>query len=255
MNNKIPKTIHYCWFGGNPLPELAIKCIASWKKYLPDYEIKQWDESNFDINACAYVAEAYKAKKYAFVSDYARFKILHDEGGIYFDTDVELINSIDDIVEQGAFMGFEGPITVVDGISYSARVAPGLGIGATAGMPFYKELLDIYRNSHFIVEGGEQNLKTVVDFTSEALSRHGILDENKICHIEGISIYPPDFFCALSPELILNITPNSRSIHHYSASWQSPMFRLRKRVKRMFGSSVIRYIQPMIMKFRNRFLD
>ena len=103
----IPKIIHYCWFGGNPLPELAIKCIESWKKYLPDYEIKEWNESNFDINCCAYVREAYEAKKWAFVSDYARFWILYQHGGLYFDTDVELIKSIDDLIVKGAFMGCE----------------------------------------------------------------------------------------------------------------------------------------------------
>ena len=100
----IPKTIHYCWFGGNPLPEMAIKCIESWKKFLPDYEIKQWDESNFDVNMIPYAAEAYKAKKYAFVSDFARFWILYNYGGLYFDTDVEVIKPMDNIIAKGPFM-------------------------------------------------------------------------------------------------------------------------------------------------------
>ena len=103
----IPKIIHYCWFGRNPLPELAQKCIASWKKYLPDYEIKEWNEDNFDVNIIPYTAEAYAAKKYAFVSDYARFWILYKYGGIYFDTDVEVIRPIDDIIAKGNFMGCE----------------------------------------------------------------------------------------------------------------------------------------------------
>ena len=90
----IPKVIHYCWFGGNPLPESAQKCIASWRKFLPDYEIKEWNESNFDVNAIPYTAQAYAAKKYAFVSDYARFSILYDNGGLYFDTDVEVIRRV-----------------------------------------------------------------------------------------------------------------------------------------------------------------
>lgn len=107
MLNMIPKIIHYCWFGGNPLPEDAKKCIASWKKYLPDYEIKEWNESNFDVNCCPYVKEAYEAKKYAFVSDYARFHVLYREGGLYFDTDVEVIKNMDYIIAAGNFMGFE----------------------------------------------------------------------------------------------------------------------------------------------------
>ena len=123
----IPKIIHYCWFGRGPLPELAQKCIASWKKYLPDYEIKEWNEDNFDVNIIPYTAEAYKAKKYAFVSDYARFWILYKFGGIYFDTDVEVIRPIDDIVERGNFMGFETDPSLTNDDASKASVAPGLG--------------------------------------------------------------------------------------------------------------------------------
>ena len=103
----IPKTIHYCWFGGKPLPKSARKCIASWRKFFPDYVIKEWNESNFDVKMVPYTAEAYAAKKYAFVSDFARFWILHREGGVYFDTDVEVIRPMDDILERGAFLGMD----------------------------------------------------------------------------------------------------------------------------------------------------
>ena len=107
----IPKIIHYCWFGGNPLPELAMKCIESWRTYFPDYEIKEWNEDNFDVNIIPYTKEAYENKKYAFVSDYARFWILYNHGGIYFDTDVEVIKKMDDIIEKGSFMGCEKKVT------------------------------------------------------------------------------------------------------------------------------------------------
>ena len=124
----IPKIIHYCWFGRNPLPELARKCIASWRKYLPDYEIKEWNEDNFDVNIIPYTAEAYAQKKYAFVSDYARFWILYRYGGIYFDTDVEVIRPLDDIIARGCFMGFEtDPAPKQNGVD--ACVNPGLGLG------------------------------------------------------------------------------------------------------------------------------
>lgn len=105
----ITKRIHYCWFGGKPLNNLGKKCLKSWKKYLPDYEIVEWNESNFDLNCCRYVQEAAKEKKWAFVSDYARYKILYEQGGIYFDTDVEVLKSFDDILANGAFMGCENP--------------------------------------------------------------------------------------------------------------------------------------------------
>lgn len=130
----IPKIIHYCWFGRNPLPELAQKCIASWKKYLPDYEIKEWNEDNFDVNIIPYTAEAYAQKKYAFVSDYARFWILHKYGGIYFDTDVEVIRPIDDIIARGNFMGFETDPNPAKGDASEGSVAPGLGLGVAPGL-------------------------------------------------------------------------------------------------------------------------
>lgn len=136
----IPKKIHYCWFGRNPLPESALKCIASWRKYLPDYEIIEWNEDNFDVNSIPYTRQAYESKKYAFVSDYARFKILYEHGGLYFDTDVEVIRPMDDIIAKGPFMGFEiNPCTERP----QGAVNPGLGLGAVAQMPIYLSLIHI----------------------------------------------------------------------------------------------------------------
>ena len=135
----ISKKIHYCWFGGNPLPELALKCIESWRRFLPDYEIIEWNESNFDVYCCEYVQEAYEAKRWAFVSDYARFKILYENGGLYFDTDVEIIKPMDDLISKGGFMGCEEETAL--------SVAPGLGLGVSPGLGLYKELLESY---HYI---------------------------------------------------------------------------------------------------------
>ena len=127
----IPKVIHYCWFGHNPLPNMAVRCIESWRKYLPDYEIKEWNEDNFDVNMVPYTQEAYAEKKYAFVSDYARFWIIYNFGGLYFDTDVEIIKPLDEVVGKGPFMGCEQDYmptengTIVRGTG--AAVNPGLG--------------------------------------------------------------------------------------------------------------------------------
>ena len=126
----IPHVIHYCWFGGNPLGENELKCIGSWERFLPGYKIVRWDESNFDVRCCEYVSEAYDAKKWAFVSDYARFKILYDQGGLYFDTDVELIRPIDDLLAEGPFMGFE----VDCGSGQQPYVNAGLGLAANSGL-------------------------------------------------------------------------------------------------------------------------
>lgn len=210
----IPKKIHYCWFGGNPLPELAIKCIDSWKKYCPNYEIIEWNESNFDINCCDYVREAYQAKKWAFVSDYARFKILYENGGLYFDTDVEMMKSFDDVIEKGGFMGRESDTDV--------SVAPGLGLAAAPGLELYKELLETYHNLRFMNEDGTLNLNTVVDYTTKSLLKHGLKNTKEIQQIAGINIYPKEYFCPMSYDTgELTITTNTYSIHHYTASWYS----------------------------------
>ncbi len=214
----IPKVIHYCWFGRNPLPELAIKCIESWKKFLPDYEIKEWNEDNFDVNIIPYTAEAYKAKKYAFVSDYARFWILYHYGGLYFDTDVEIIKPMDDIIARGPFMGCEG--SACDNVATAIAVAPGLGLGVNPGLGLYKELLDEYSTFCFYNTDGTLNLKTVVQYTTELLISHGLRNTNDIQECAEIVVYPKEYFC---PKSMLSgkirKTKNTVCIHHFAASW------------------------------------
>lgn len=212
----IPKVIHYCWFGGNPLPKLAKICIDSWKKYLPDYEIKEWNESNFDLNSCDYIREAYACKKWAFVSDYARFKILYECGGLYFDTDVEVIGSMDEIIANGPFMGLENM-----GNSDN-KVAPGLGLGANPGLNVYREILDMYEHSHFINDDGSYNLSTVVDRTTNILKKYGLRDINTKQFIAGLTIYPFEYFCPIDCATgKKTITSNTKSIHWYMDSWGS----------------------------------
>lgn len=214
----IPKIIHYCWFGRQQLPEEAIKCINSWKKYCPDYEIKEWNEDNFNLNCCKFVKQAYEKKKWAFVSDYVRFWILYNEGGIYFDTDVEIIRPIDTIIENGSFMGCEA----VDPKSYNGRIGinPGLGIATESGNIIYKEILDFYNNKTFIKQNGELDLTTVVKYTTDILKIHGWRENEIIQTIQDITIYPTDYFCPMNYQTgEINITSNTYSIHHYTASW------------------------------------
>ncbi len=213
----IPKIIHYCWFGHNPLPESAKKCIESWKKYLPGYEIKEWNESNFNVNAIPYTEEAYRLKKYAFVSDYARFWILYHYGGLYFDTDVEVIKAMDDIINRGAFMGLEQmPPEEADRFA----VAPGLGLGCRPHHPFYKEVLSFYEGSHFASWKGQMTGTVVTHVSRLLLSRPLEYRADGIIHYEGIYIYPTDYFDPFNYYTReMTITDNTRSIHHYSASW------------------------------------
>lgn len=221
-NNKqkedlVPKIIHYCWFGGNPLPMSALKCIESWKKYFPGYEIKEWNEGNFDVHSLKYTSEAYQAKKYAFVSDYARFKILYEHGGLYFDTDVEIIKSFDDILKRGGFMGFE---INSDGHNFRGLVNPGLGLGIGSHHPIYLQLLNLYDGLSFFKSDGSLNLKTVVRYTTEVLEKNGLEASKGIQYLNGINIYPKEFFNPLDNNTgILKKTKETHSIHWYSNSW------------------------------------
>lgn len=229
----IPKVIHYCWFGKKPLPDMAQKCITSWRKYFPDYIIKEWNEDNFNINIIPYTKDAYQAKKYAFVSDYARFWILYNHGGIYFDVDVEVIKSMDDIIQKGAFMGREKG-------SSDILVAPGLGLACPSGLSIYKELLDLYTTLSFVNEDGTFNLTTIVQYTTTMLKKNGLKNINTIQNICDIYIYPEDYFCPMdkiTKETI--ITENSRSIHLYDASWLPFSFHLKRRILRLFGKHEI----------------
>lgn len=219
----IPKVIHYCWFGGGTMPKLAEKCIASWKKYCPDYEIRRWDESNFNIDTVTYTSEAYASKKYAFVSDYARFYILYYEGGVYLDTDVELLHPLDDVLSDGPFMGDEAV----------GRCNPGLGAACEKGMPFIKEMLDFYGTLSFY---SEPRSNTIVTYTSAALARYGYKEFNGKQKIAGFTIYPPEYFCPINyvtKERI--ITPHTCSIHHFAASWVSNRMRVYEYCNKVLG--------------------
>ena len=242
----ILKIIHYCWFGRNPLPADAQKCIASWKKYLPDYEIKEWNEDNFDVNALPYTQDAYAAKKYAFVSDYARFKVLYEEGGVYFDTDVEVIRPMDDIIEKGAFMGWETENN--QGIQ---KVAPGLCLGAPNGHPLYQEILTAYKDLSFYKEDGSYNPYSMIPLVTDLLLKHGMRNDGSTQCVADTTIYAADYFCpmdALTGKVTK--TNNTRSIHWYSMSWLDKKRQHRAKLirpfRRIFGTKFVTKIGNFI---------
>lgn len=218
-NHGIPKVIHYVWFGEKELPDLAKKCIASWKKYCPDYEIREWNESNYDINSCDYIKEAYQECKWAFVSDYARMDILYRYGGLYFDTDVELIRPIDSIIENGSFMGIETE-DFNKGSEFGITVNPGLGIAAEPGLEIYKTILECYRTRHFRLENGSLDTTTIVAFVTDILKNKGLQNRPGIQNVAEITIYPKEYFCPMNYFTgELTITENTCSIHHFQESW------------------------------------
>ncbi len=216
-NPEIPKIIHYCWFGGNPLPPLAVKCIESWKKYLPDYEIKEWNEDNFDVRMIPYVEEAYHMKKFAFVSDFARFYILYHHGGIYFDVDVEILKPIDDILAKGPYMGLEK----MEGSKHgrSVAVAAGLGMAAYPKHHFFGEVIEFYSKNHFVSWRGKTS-GTVVRLVTKLLVQKGEISLDNISNCCDIYIYPDEYFDPMNYYTRdISITENTRTIHHYAATW------------------------------------
>ena len=237
----IPKIIHYCWFGRGPLPELAQKCIASWKKYLPDYEIKEWNEDNFDVNIIPYTAEAYQAKKYAFVSDYALFWILYRYGGIYFDTDVEVIRPMDDIIERGNFMGFEtDPKPQLKADASEASVNPGLGMGVAPGLGIIKKMLDYYENKHFICEANMRNQITVVHIATQVLRENGLKNVAGIQEVAGCFIYPSEYFCPINVTTgRIHVEKNTRTIHHFAGSWVDKKVSFKEILKRFLPEFLV----------------
>ena len=222
----IPRTIHYCWFGGRPLPPSALRCIDSWKRNFPGYEIRRWDESNFDI-AVRYTREAAAAGKWAFVSDYARFLILYRHGGIYFDTDVEVIRPMDHILAAGAFMGFEKSHSGIG-------VASGLGIAAPPGHPFYKKILDHYSSIPYLGSDGKPLSGTVVAHVTRLFLEAGLIPEDRLQCVEGITVYPNEYFNPLDDATgRLRITPRTCSIHHYDKTWCDNYGPTRTRIMRL----------------------
>ena len=222
----IPKKIHYCWFGGNPIPDKEKRCIESWKKFCPDYEIIEWNETNYNLQANRYMADAYKEKKWGFVPDYARFDIIYNHGGFYLDTDVELVKSLDELLDNQAYMGFEGGIWVNGGI----------GFGAEAGDTTIKKLRDMYDEKSFYKEDGSLNLTPSPHYITEMLVSMGLKRNDKMQKVETLMIYPSEYFAAKNYETgKVYCTGNTISIHQYTASWQTPKERMKMRIKRIIG--------------------
>ena len=253
----IPKIIHLCWFGGKPLPPLAKECVASWRKFLPGYRIVQWSEERyidearshtladevrvFDVDMMPYTAEAYRLGKYAFVSDYARFWILYQYGGIYFDTDVEVIRPIDDIVERGNFMGFEtDPKPQLKADASEASVNPGLGMGVAPGLGIIKKMLDYYEGRHFeFIPGGIGQL-TIVHIATEVLRKAGLKQQQGIQQVDDMWIYPAEYFCPINLKTgRIHVRPNTRTIHHYAGTWQDKHFSFKEWIKKVLPESLL----------------
>lgn len=216
----IPKRIHYCWFGRNPKPALAEKCIRSWKKYCPDYEIIEWNEDNFSIaDAPLYVRQAYEAKKWAFVTDYVRLYAMVTCGGIYMDTDVEVIKPLDGYLVHQAFSGFEDDTRIPTGI-----------MACEKDFPLFRDLLAYYDTAQFCKEDGTLDLTTNVTTITNTCLAKGFIPNNSYQVVEGFALYPHDVFCPVSYDTMeLNKTDRTVTIHWFAGSWQSAESKAKKK--------------------------
>lgn len=245
----IPPIIHYCWFGGNPLPNSARKYIESWRKHFPGYEIREWNEENFDVNSIAYTRDAYKAGKYAFVSDYARFWILYHHGGVYFDTDVEVIRRMDDIIAKGAFMGFE-----LDNVKSEKKVLsinPGVGLGAEKGNPIYAEILQGFEKLDYYLPDGTRNPFTMIPMVTKIMKNRGLVLKDEMQTIDSITIYPNEYFNPFDDITgVLRKTANTRSIHWYAKTWieaSNPwMVSVKRVLRRVFGTGFVGNVKRLL---------
>ena len=239
----IPKKIHYCWFGDGEKPELVQKCIASWKRHCPDCEIIEWNTSNYDVTKNTYMNEAFQAGRWSFVSDYARLDILYEHGGVYLDTDVELIRPIDELLNGNGFIGFEIPVDA------GYTVNTGQGFGAKPHDEVIGAMLNAYDSLRFIHEDGTQNLQPCPYYNTKALVDMGLQLNNSMQQIADITVYPTEYFCPVNwKSKKCMITKNTFSIHHFNASWLTDKEKKkRRRTRRMdqiihFPNRVIRAV-------------
>lgn len=207
----IPKVISYCWFGKNPLPDNVKKCIDSWKKYCPDYKIIEWNEDNYDVKKIPYIRDAYNEKKWAFVSDFARLDIINTYGGIYLDTDVELIKPLDALLDYDSFWAIEKGSLVIN---------TGLGFGSQAGNVHLEHMIKVYEYTSFYKENGKLNTTPCTFYTTEYFKKIGYKNDDIEQNIRNAMILPSSYFCPMSfYDGTLEILDNTIGIHWYDMSW------------------------------------
>lgn len=232
----IPKVIHYCWFGGNPLPKSAIKCINSWKKFFPDFEIREWNETNYDVNAVPYTKYCYEHKLWAYLSDYVRLDVVEKEGGLYFDTDVEVVQTPTDLLNAcRAYFGWETP----------EYINTGLGFAAEAHHPAVKVMLNMYDGLVVDEKYQYEKMQGCPQLNTKALIPFGLKQDASLQEVCDATILPIDYLCPFDDATgTLNKTEHTISIHWFSKSphgeiavWRN---KLARPIRRWFGTKSLR---------------
>lgn len=231
------KYIHYIWLGGRPKPKLVNKCIKSWQRFFPEWKIMEWNETNSKQYMTTYAKEALSVGKYAFAADSIRFEVLKEFGGLYFDTDVEVLKSFTELTDKyQAFSGFE----------VIPMVNPGLILFVnSSGNPHICHMCDVYGNRHFINPDGSYNQYTIVQNFTDYLESIGLKPENKFQEVNGFAVFPHEFFCPTDYVWSVQcFTENTCTIHHYAGSWLLPKDRrkiaIKKFIYKIFGPHIIK---------------
>lgn len=218
MENKIPKIIHFCWFGHGQYDEKMKFCMESWNEFCPEYQIMKWDEESFDLSSCLYAKQAYEKKRWAFVTDYVRFKVLEQYGGIYMDTDMQLLKSLDGFLHDDAFFSFK---QLVEGMKLYTLTS-GI-IGSVKGNTLFEPLIESFESRSYLNEKGEEDMTPVAAFLTDILVKHNFEQNNELQKKDGIAVYPNDYLC---PTLLKGndvvITENTAAIHHFVGTWRTP---------------------------------
>jgi len=234
----IPKAIHYCWFGKNEKPNEILNYIETWKLCCPDYEIREWNEDNFDIHSNRYVEQAYESKKWAFVTDYVRLYAIYNYGGIYMDTDVEVVRSFDEFLQYSGFTGFEIAEHPLTGT-----------MACEKGNPLIGKVLDSYRNRLFIKEDGSFDLTTNIIPFRDVCYEYGYKMNNQLQIIDNFAIYPSDFFCAYNFEKKeFEMTKNTCTVHHFAGSWIPKSQKLRRSIRKILGNNISNKLVSLLKK-------
>lgn len=241
LYNLIPKKIHYCWFGGNQLPEKVQSYINTWKEKCPDYEIIQWDETNFDIHCCEYVEQAYNAKKWAFVADYARFYAIYKEGGIYLDTDIELLKNLDELLFHNVFFGFGR-------VSLTVPV-----FGGIAGHPCILDILQYYNTRKFIMDDGKLDMTTIEHTVEMILTKkyHLVMNGKQQILDKDIIVYPKEYFLARDYRTgIIDLNPHLYLIHYGDGTWlddkERELLKEQHKLVKIFGVKIGVLLGPVV---------
>lgn len=238
----IPKIIHYCWFGRNEKSQEIMDCIDSWRKFLPGWEIKEWNEDNFDISKYSYACDAYALRKWAFVSDIVRLDVLYEYGGIYLDVDVEFVKTIpEEYLNYIGFCGFE----------YTSTIAPGLIFGIQPKQKFIKNVLDSYQNEHFEINN-KGIYKTINMRITSMLEEEGLQKNNKMQNINGIVVFPSEYFCGYDTDIREPlITEKTICWHHYLGSWSKPTLKMKCQnlLKKIIGKANYRRLLNLKRKY------